>query len=877
MTNGRLVAMALLAAAALGAAHPERAPAQEPGRSEYDGAAALGLSLRRAGTVKRVLMIGAHPDDEDTQALTYWSLREGADVAYLSLTRGEGGQNGIGTELHEALGLLRTEELLSARRVEGAAQLFSRAFDFGYSKSAEETFRHWPREEVLSDVVAAIRRFRPDVVVAVFSGTPRDGHGQHQVSGMLAREAFAAAGDGTRFPEQLRAGLRPHRAAKLYVAQRSNPQGATASLPVGELDPLVGRSYFQLSMASRSRHRSQDMGRPETAGPRSAYLRRILPASDRPEASIWEGIDTTLAGRADTGTRGNPPGYQALAAYDREIAAARAAANALDPDRVVEPLARALRALDSAAAEWARADPSRVAPEAPFHALAERADAQAALARAARLVLDATAARPRLVPGDTVTVTVSLWNGGTRAVRVGALEPRLPAGWSAEALDPMPAELAAGALATRRFRVRVPAGAAPSEAYFLRAPRQGDLYRWTGDVELDGRPFEPAAVRASASVTVAGAGVDLSADATFAELDLRQGELRRPVLVVPAVSVRALPAATVLPLRQGRAVAPLRWRVRLSAARPVAGTLRVAVPAGWRADPSSLPLRFAAAGESREVDVTVVPTDVTAEGTFEVSAAFEAEDGRTYDRGLEVVDYPHVRARPLYHAARTRVVAADLRVPAVRVAYVTGAGEEGPSVLAPLGITPDLLDEKALASGDLSRYDVIVAGSRAYEVRPDLAAHNDRLLEYVRNGGTMIVLYNKYELVEGRFTPYPLTMARPHGRVADETAPVRVLVPDHPVFTAPNRIAARDWEGWVQERGLYFAQTWDPAYTPLLETGDPGSAPLRGGLLVAKHGRGTYVYTGLAFFRQLPEGHPGAYRLFANLLALGAKPGPVRE
>ncbi|HEX5724828.1 MAG TPA: PIG-L family deacetylase [Longimicrobiaceae bacterium] len=841
--------LAALAAAAALAARPAPAPAQpDNGVGEYRGAAALGLALRRLGTTKRVLMVGAHPDDEDTQLLAALALEQGADAAYLSLTRGEGGQNGIGPELGEALGLLRTEELLAARRVDGARQFFTRAFDFGFSKSAEETLRHWPREELLRDVVWVIRTWRPDVVVTVFSGTPRDGHGHHQVSALVAREAFEAAGDPARFPEQLAAGARPHRPAKLYQSLRGNAENATVRLAIGNLDPLIGRSPFQLAMASRSRHRSQDMGRPEPAGPRWGTLRRILPALQGEEPSVWTGIDTTLA----------------LPEYRARVDSLQGRMNALDPGALVDGLAAALRVLRESPGEGVL----------PFALENEAHDAEAALAQAAGLVLDAVADDARIVPGQEFGLEVSLWNGGTRPVTLRSLEPALPAGWSAAAADggPESAAVAPGALHVRRFRVRVPADAAPTEPYFLRAPRDGDLYRWPGDRAAHGLPFEPAPVRASARVMVAEVGLALETDATFREVDLRQGELRLPVLVVPAVSVRLEPLVSVLPTAGG--ARPLRYRARLAAEAPggIAGTLRVEVPRGWRAEPASLPLRFGAPGEQRDVDVTLHPPAGAAAGEHPVSAWFEAADGRRHARGVEVIDYPHVRARPLYHAAASTVRAFDVRVPqGLKVAYVEGAGEPGPGVLAQLGIEPELLGAQALASGDLSRYDVIVAGSRAYEVRPDLAAHNARLLEYVRGGGTLIVQYNKYELVEGKFTPYPLTMARPHGRVTDEAAPVRMLEPGHPVFTTPNRIGAGDWEGWVQERGLYFADSWDPQYTPLLETGDPGGEPLRGGLLIARHGAGTYVYTGLAFFRQLPEGVPGAWRLFANLLALGAR------
>ncbi|HEV2735997.1 MAG TPA: PIG-L family deacetylase, partial [Longimicrobiaceae bacterium] len=409
MDRNRFLRIGLLAATLAGApALPSPAPAQQAGASEYGGAAGLGLALRRLGTSKRVLMIGAHPDDEYTPLLAHLALGEGADVAYLSLTRGEGGQNGIGTELGEALGILRTEELLAARRADGAEQFFTRAYDFGFSKNADEAFRHWPREELLRDVVAVVRRYRPDVVVTVFSGTPADGHGQHQVSAMVGREAFEAAGDPRRFPEQLAAGLRPHRPAKLYQSLWRGAENATLRLQVGALDPLLGRSPYQLAMASRSRHRSQDMGRPEPAGPQWAHLRRFPvagPAGDAaaPETSLFAGVDSTLSAGAlaDSGRRSRVGA--AFAEYQALAERLRREANPLEPGRLVPELARAVALLDRADAALA-GDATAAGRELRFRVAAERGDAHAALARAAGVVFEATADRARIVPGETLTV-----------------------------------------------------------------------------------------------------------------------------------------------------------------------------------------------------------------------------------------------------------------------------------------------------------------------------------------------------------------------------------------------------------------------------------------------------------------------------------------
>lgn len=827
--------------------------------TEYEGAQALGLSLRLLGHTKRVLMVGAHPDDESTQILSTLALGQGAQVAYLSLTRGEGGQNGIGPELQEGLGLLRTEELLAARRIDGARQYFTRAYDFGFSKSAEEAFEHWPRDSVLADVVAVIREFRPDLVVSVFSGTPRDGHGQHQAAGILAREGYSAAGDPRRFPGQVARGLRPHQPSRLYQALWGGDEDAHHRLATGKIDPLLGRSYYQVAMASRSRHRSQDMGRIPTPGPQVSELSLVEGVPLSPGEGLFAGLDTTLAMIA-----GGSEAAAQLVEYGEVIRAAVGGYDAFRPEELVPRLAHALELLAMTA-------DAAQDPELAFHLAAERDELEHALWEAAGLRLDATSADESLVPGQEVEVELTLWNGGTTTWRVEHLEPDLLPGWSAAPLDPAPGEIAAGELVRRRFLVRVPDAAAPTQPYFLAHPRNGDLYVWPDSVDV-GVPFGREPVRALAAVTVRGSRIAHRRDATYQTLDKMRGEVRRPVRVVPPVSVSVEPDLAILPLEAGSSPSiPVVVRLRAESPGGIAGVVRPILPAGWSADADELGVGFTAAGEERVLEMSVTPAAGAAPGLYTVRVPFVSTSGDTLAEGYRLVDYPHTVPRALYAAAAAEVQALDVRVPPdLRVGFIAGPGDEVQEALRQLGVSVEPLDARALASGDLSRYDVIVTGTRAYETRPDLVAHNQRLLDYTAAGGTFIVQYSQYEFTRPGMAPYAISMSRPHDRVTDEAAPVRLLDPGHPLFNHPNRITDADFGGWVQERGLYFLSEWDDALVPLLEMADPGSEPLRGGLLIAQYGEGTYVYTGLAFFRQLPAGVPGAYRLFANLLALGS-------
>jgi LmbE family N-acetylglucosaminyl deacetylase len=808
----------------LGAAGPVAGQFAPPGTG---GVAALAGALAQLGANKRVLVIGAHPDDEDTELLAILSRGMGAQVAYLSLSRGEGGQNAIGPELGPELGIIRTEELLAARRLDGARQFFTRAYDFGFSKTVEETFRFWPRDSLLADVVAVIRRFRPQILVSIFSGTPRDGHGQHQAAGIVARQAFEALRDSSWGP------------LKLYRAAWSDTGAATLRLDGGALDPVTGRSYHQIAMAGRSRHRSQDMGQIERPGPsvdRLAFVEWRDPGrGTRDGDGLFAGVDTLLAG-----TRG----YGAL------IDSARSRLNPVHPGAIVPLLVRAL-------AELAEADSGQ-------QALLEQT-----LAAAAGVVIDGVADDAIVIPGERLQVETNVWNGGETRVTLDGVQLGAPPGWTVERLDPASSAVAPGTVATRRFAVTVAADAPRSQPYFLRRPLAGALYEWTGvPGAWRGLPFEPPPVEMTVRLTIAGRPVTLTREVVYRFRDPQTGEVRRPILVTRPFDLTVTPDLVVWPI-DGAAGGPRRFTVTVTnrTQGPAAPRVVVTSPPGWSTVPPET-LTFAREDESKSVTVTLALPASPRPGRYELTAAAVLAGARS-EGALALTDYPHIRPRPVEHASRAELRLARLSLPALtRVGYVRGASDKVPEALAAVGVPIELLGPDSLARGDLSRYDAIVIGSRAYETEPALVANNGRLLDYARAGGLVIVQYQQYAFASGGFAPYRLSIARPHDRVTDEAAPVRVLDPASPVFHVPNEIGAADWQGWVQERGLYFAHDWDSTYTPLLELHDPGDPPLRGGLLVASVGAGTYAYTGLAFFRELPAGVPGAYRLFANLLAL---------
>ena len=808
----------LFALGASGAAAQQLAPAGS------GGVPALAHALRQLGANKRVLFIAAHPDDESTQFLTYVSRALGAQVAYLSLTRGEGGQNLIGTELGPDLGIIRTEELLAARSVDGARQFFTRAYDFGFSKTSEETFRFWPRDTVFKDVLDIVRRFRPQIIVSNFTGTPSDGHGHHQVAGLLARQAFDRLRDSAGGPVKF------YRTARF---DRSNT--AVTSLPVGELDPLAGQSYFQIAMAGRSRHRSQDMGALQTIGPDSLVMGWIAGPKGS-ETALFAGVDTVLHGRER---------FVAL------VDSARARLSPWDPGAVLPYLVRALRELRPADS-------------------AQRSILEQAVAMAAGVVVDGVANDGVVTPGQSLDVDVSVWNAGTADVQLEQVEVRAPAGWRVERRDAAASPVAARTMATRRFTLVVAPDAPRTQYYFRRRPLVGGAYYDWREVPAAwrGMPFDPPPVVAHLRLLVGGAALTIEREVVHRYRDQGLGEIRRPLLVAQDFDVELSPS--VLLRRLGESSSHTRFMATVTnrTRGPTTAKVIITPPSGWRAAVAES-LVFLKEDEERSVGFDALPPPGARAGSYTITAAAAGPDGKRSSGAMQVIDYPHLRPRAVADASSASVTTAEFALPAMaRLGYVRGAADVVPERLSAIGLPVEVLSADTLARGDLSRYSAIVIGSRAYEIDAALVAQNGRLLDYARAGGVVIVQYQQYQFVTGGYAPFPLEIGRPHDRVTDELAPMTSVLPDHPVFHTPNQIRPGDWDGWVQERGLYFANKWDSAYVAPLETADPGSPPLRGGLLVAPLGKGTYVYTGLSFFRQLPAGVPGAYRLFLNLLAL---------
>ena len=828
-------------------------------------------ALVKLSSHRRLLVVGAHPDDEDTTLLSLVGAGMSGEAAYLSLSRGEGGQNLIGTELGIGLGLIRTGELLAARQIEGTRQFFTRAYDFGYTRSLDETFDRWPREELLIDGVRAVRRFKPQIIVGVFPSDARAGHGQHQAAGVIAQDIFEMAGAPDRFPELTAAGFPPWQPEAFFRRVWRNREPASLEFPLGQVDPFSGRSVLQMAGASRSMHRSQDMGTLQQLGSRQGGLTWVAGEAASDAEEVFGGIDTSLASIADllpSGTLQNQvreelTNVEALATESRtRLTPSQVSGVVPALAGIVGTLEALLRAVESSG------EGSSVV--AVTDLLREKWEvANLALASAAGVVVDAVADREVVAIGESISATLTVWNSGHEEVLVESCHVESQDGWQVSSRTAMGEGEGLSGLEQWKFELQVPQGSAPTMPYFLQAPLVGDLYSWD-DVEPKslGLALQAPPAVAVFELRISGAPIRIVKEIVYRVRDQAKGEVRLPIRALPEIEVVLTPEMILWPARSERP-REIEVLVRSNSLGPVDGVLEILEEKGSWIDLPAVEFHIAEPGGQQVLKIDVVAPAGTSRGRFDLTAVAKTSEGRRFQSAYPVVSYSHIRPMTLPVPASVGIQMLDLEFPEVaRIGYIRGASDRVPEVLLEIGLPVELLSASDLRVADLSGFDAIVIGSRAYESDPVLPEVNHRLLGYVEEGGLLIVQYQQYQFVRGSFSPLTLEIDRPHGRVTDETAAIEVLAPEHSVFRFPNQISSEDWLGWVQERGLYFASSWDPAFSSLLSLHDEGQPVERGALLVANVGDGIYVYTGLSFFRQLPAGVPGAIRLLVNLLSM---------
>ncbi len=966
----------------LTAASPLKSPAQgSPPPPVADAGHALSVAaplrpglpelLLRLRTTARLLHTTAHPDDEDGGMLALESHGRGASVMLLTLTRGEGGQNKVGSNLFDELGVLRTLELLASDRYYGAQQRFTRAADFGFSKDPQESFAKWRGHDLpLEDMVRVIRTFRPDVMVSRFQGSSRDGHGHHQAAGILTPEAFRAAADSRRFPQQIRDGLLPWQVKKLYTDNVREGEDYNVRLDTGVIDPALHMSYAQFAMEGLHHQLSQGAGSYSLqAGPHYSRYKLIqsaiafapregnAAASAAPvhENDFFDGIDTSLPGLASRlgPEQSNLPMLRGeLEQAQAEVAKATAAA-AKDPEAAAPFLMRGLALVRQMDGQVRAARISTVSRNDLLLNLATKAGQfEDAIAAALNVDLEITAEKAPApdasgsrspgdvsslgvaFPGENLLVTETLHNRGSHAITAQRMKLAVPAGWNVAVIRQGLGKSPPQGTAVCQFRVSVPPGSAYTAQHWRRHDPEADTVYSVDPVvvrELTGRdpagnseelrqplraraaehdhcvvsgapavadasdvvdpivsrdasayaplPFLPFPVTGQADYALdnAPATDESSRIAATAMMAGANSSALVPLAIAPEFSVLLDPATQVAPIG---ARSPVEVSVvvknnlvrgDVAAVNPEddAGVLTLDVPAGWRVEPSQVEVPVTARSQEQAFKFKVLPGDLR-EGRYQISASL-AYMGKKYAQGYSTVSREDIGGFYYYQPAVQRVTAVPVRLPVkpLNIGYIMGAGDDIPAVLKQIGLPVAMITPHDLAGGNLSRFDTIVLGIRAYDTRKDVRDLNPRLLQYVFDGGALVVQYNAgvADFNSGKFTPYPAQISR--DRVSVEEAPVEILLPGDKIFAQPNPITPGDFDGWVQERGLNFMNQWDPRFEPLLASHDPGEAPQKGGMMRARYGKGVYIFTGYSFFRELPAGVGGAIRLFVNLLNAG--------
>lgn len=797
-------------------------------------AAEILLKLKKLNFLGSVMYVAAHPDDENTRIITFMANDRLAATAYLSMTRGDGGQNLIGPEIRDQLGLIRTQELLAARRIDGGEQFFTRANDFGFSKSANETLNIWGKDEILSDVVKVFRQFQPDIILTRFPPDERAGHGHHTSSAVLAHEAFDVAGDPSKFPEQVEE-LGVWKPTRLYTNTgrwwnttiNENTPGIV-TLNVGSYNPLLGESYSEIAARSRSQHKSQGFGSQSTRGEQLEFFEYVK--GDQAGTDLFEGVNTTWL-RLKGGEKIKPMVEKAIREFNVE-----------KPYASVPLLLQIRREINSLDKSVWRDRKVKEVSNLIFDCLG--------------LYGQVLADQYLVAPGETVNATVEIVNRSPVDVLLESIHVKGIAWDSA-----VNASLLNNELVVIKSKKKIDTKHKYSDPYWLSEPHSIGLFTVT-EKHLIGKPENDPAIEFTFKLKVHGEDIQLVRPMVYRWTDPVKGEQTRPFEVVPPVVLKISNGVWIFNTSDARNVDVI---VTSNSQHNLNGVLKLSLPPGWSSEPSAIPIELKQKGEELIKTFKVIPP--RGESVGEIKAIAEL-NGKTFDYGLQTISYDHIPVQTLLPEASSRIVRIDLKKQGNIVGYISGAGDDTPSALRNMGYTVLELKNEEVTAENLRRMDAVVLGIRTLNTNERIGYMMPTLLEYVKNGGTMIVQYNTSNGLEtNQFSPYPLSLSR--SRVTEEDSPVRFLAADHPVLNVPNKITVNDFNGWVQERGLYFPGKWDEQFTPILSMNDKNEAPLDGGLLIAKYGSGYYVYTSLSFFRELPEGVPGAYKLFANMVSLG--------
>lgn len=894
----RLVALLSLFLFGL-AAHSEAQLAPIP---QDTGATGLGLALRRLPVSFNVLYVTAHPDDENNGVLTLLSRGMGVRSGLLTVTRGDGGQNEIGPELFQAIGILRTEELAGVHRYDAAEQFFSKAYEFGYSFSVEESLQKWGKEEILEDVVRVFRSFRPDVVLTLSLEAPGGGQ-HHQTTARLAKEAFRVAADPTRFPNQIKEGLLPWQAQRDYQGGVGGGleklDGEMTTVATNGFDPLLGMSYQEFGSIGRSYHKCQGGGQLKSDpgdGKATYYIVDSEPKIAGGGTSILpDDISVKALIRFAKGEEDKAPFLAAgLAAIQDAALEAGAAYDPKSLSKVAPALRKGMGATRSLIAQIKGSSLSALAKTNLLHRLDRKVtEFEQALVLAHGIAFQAVANDDNVVRGQAFDVRALVVNQGDAPVRVEDVSLNLPAGWSVTGKLDKTGDLAPGQKAQGTFTVTTAATARYTQPYWKRNYKV-DRY----DIEIPEHqtlPWSPSEVQAHFSFSSDGTTFGRTQAAQYRyEGPWVGGEKQKEVNIVPTLSVHLTPEVVVAPKSAVAVKRELRVTVKNGAKGAVDAV--VSIDGGkLKIDPASAPVKFRYEGEELTVRFFVTVPAGTPESEFSLKAKATA-NGEDFTTGYQVIAYDHTQERHLFHDAASVLRVQDVKVaPGVRIGYIMGAGDETAEAIAQLGVAPVMLTADDLAFGDLSKYTTIVTGTRAFQSRNDLKANYARLMKYVEDGGNLVVQYNKFEFnvlsqpavaggfsggpgggpggarrapQDSPFAPYPASVTS--DRVTVEEAPIEILVPQSRLVSLPNKITTKDFDGWVQERGLYFFGARDPRYVDVLKSADPwpkNPGEKKGLLVETTVGKGTWSYVGLGLFRQLPAGTPGAYRILANLIS----------